>query len=120
MFKRHILGIALLAALSASQAEAHWFYNPYPRQQYVYVDQPMYAQPHPYYHPYDRPVYVDPIYVDRPVYVDHVVVDNRDPGVAVMQDGFNLMFNAMSHSKRKRRHSRSHRSRSHKRSRRCR
>ena len=116
MNKRITLALSLMTVLATSQAEARWFGRPR-RTHYVFVDQPVYVKPrrsarrrrHVYV---EQPVYVgqpvQPVYVERPVYVEQPVyvepvyeADNRDPGVALMQDGFNLMFDAMAHSSRK-------------------
>ncbi len=96
----------LLAIASITQLEARWHANinfgyNRPRRVYrpVYVQEPVYYPT--YCHPY-TPVQYYPVY-QQPV-VEYV--DNRKPEVAMMQDGFNVMFDAISRSSRSSRRSR--------------
>ncbi len=100
--KKILLTISgLLAMASITQLEARWHANinfgyHRPRHVYrsyrpVYVQEPVY---YPTYYPY-TPVQYYPVY-QQPVveYVD-------EPEVAMMQDGFNMMFDAISHSSKR-------------------
>lgn len=93
MIRKTALFVALItAALTTLPALAH-------RHRYVNY------RPH---HVYRRPaptVYVQPYYCQlpccyypAPTYVEYV--DYRDPNVALVQDGMNLFFNAISCSRR--------------------
>lgn len=100
----------LLAIASITQLEARWHANinfGYNRPRHVY--RPIYIQEPMYYPTYCYPYAPVQYY---PTYPQPVVqyVDNRDPEVAMMQDGFNMMFDTMSHASK----------RSHRKWRRCR
>ncbi len=88
----------LLAIASTTQLEARWHANVNfgynrPRRAYrpVYVQEPVYYPT--YCYPY-APVQYYPAYAQPVVQY----VDNRDPEVAMIQDGFNMMFDTISRS----------------------
>ncbi len=112
MKKTLLIVSGLLAMASISQLEARWHANfnfgyHGPRRVYrpVYIQEPVYQT---YCHPY-TPVQYCPVYPQPVVeYVEYV--DNREPEVAIMQDGVNMMFDAISRSSRSSRSSKqSHR-----------
>lgn len=102
--KRTLFLAAGVCALALTiPAQAHWNFNiDFGCRPHVYV------RPRPVYY-VQEPIYCAPAYYTPcyPVYQPAVVhyVDHRAPEVAIMQDGFNMMFNAMSHPS-----NRSHRS----------